>query len=295
MLTAYLAPVDLEEPLESELKNIIARHGRIFLAEGPIQKAYWAQNIWIDAQIIPFTSISDGAKKLKALQRLWAYYPNTHIRRGQLIAEQLPYFAPKPLAFPSPIPTAPLGSWTLLDENTLLAAAQCTSPFANGEVHFQETKEPPSRAYLKLWEILTRIGHAPKKGERCLEAGASPGSWTWALHSLGAEVIAVDRAELAPEIARLPQVQFLKKDAFSLHPKDLPPLDWVFSDVICYPEKLLEWVSRWKGARLVCTIKFQGKGDYAIVKEFEKIEGSQIFHLHHNKHELTWVSFSSKK
>ncbi|MBS0625951.1 MAG: hypothetical protein JSS32_07870 [Verrucomicrobia bacterium] len=286
MLNGYLAPPGLEETLERELKNIKRRYGRLFLGEG---ESHFAQNIWHDAQIIPFTSISDGAKKLKALQKLWAYYPYSHIRRGQLIAEQLPYFAPKPILFPTPLPTAPLGSWTLIDENTILASAHCSSPFAHGEVHFQETKEPPSRAYLKLWEILTLIGVRPQPGERCLEIGASPGSWTWALNRLGAEVIAVDRADLDPKIAALPNVAFLKRDAFSLGPEDLPPLDWVFSDAICYPQKLLEWIPRWGRTKMVCTIKFQGNEDYATIREFEKIEGSKIFHLFHNKHELTWV------
>ena len=225
------------------------------------------------------------------MQRLWAFYPHIHVRRGELISLSLPYFSPKPLAFPSPTPTAALGSWTLLNEHTLLAASHCASPFAHGEVHFQETKEPPSRAYLKLWEILTRINQMPKAGERCLEIGASPGSWTWVLQKLGAEVIAVDKAELAPQVAHLPKVSFLKKDAFALRPEELPPLDWVFSDVICYPGKLLEWIDRWKGVRLICTIKFQGKDDYKILPEFAKIQGSRIIHLFHNKHELTWLNF----
>jgi len=35
-------------------------------------------------------------------------------------------------------------------------------------------------------------------------------------------------------------------------------------------------------------LKFQGEVDLNIIKEFEKIEGSQVLHLFHNKHELTW-------
>ena len=293
MLTAYLAPIDLEEALESELQHIVARYGRLFLAEGPLQKTYWAQNVWTDAKIIPFTSISHAVKQLRNLHGLWAHYPYSHIRRASLISAGLPHFSPKPLPFPGRLPPASLGSWTLLDENTLLASAQCTSPFANGEVHFQETKEPPSRAYLKLWEIFTKIGQMPSKGQKCLEAGASPGSWTWVLQKLGAEVIAVDKADLDPKILKLPKVQYWKKDAFSFSSKNLADVDWVFSDMICYPAKLLQWVSQWNGVNLVCTIKFQGKEDYKIIPEFEKIEGSQIFHLYHNKHELTWVKLLS--
>lgn len=290
MNTAYLAPIELEERLKEELTGIVSQYDRLFLADGPPQKVHWVQNIWFDPQLISFSSISDGAKKLRALQKLWSYFPYKNIRRGELISENLPYFSPKPLRFPSMPPDSPLGSWTLLDEKTLLASPHCSSPFANGEVHFHESPLPPGRAYLKLWEILTKMEIWPKPDELCLELGASPGSWTWVLQKLGAKIIAVDRAPLAPSLAALPEIQFLKKDAFSLQPNDLPKLDWIFSDVICYPEKLLSWIEKWleTDVNFVCTLKFQGEGGSEIIREFEKIEGSRIVHLFHNKHELTW-------
>ena len=289
--TGYLAPEGLEDRLKSELKGISAEYGRLILTEGPPQKVHWAQNIWLEPQIIPFQSISDAAKKLRSLQKLWAHYPHQNIRRGELIAEKLPYFSPKPLPFPNLIPSAPLGSWTLIDGSTLLAAPHCASPFAHGEVHFQETPEPPSRAYLKLWETFLKIGQMPKSGERCLDLGASPGSWSWVLTKLGAEAIAVDRAPLS--LAH-PKLTFMKKDAFSLLPSDLPKLDWIFSDVICTPQKLYDWVEKWVDEKVnfVCTLKFQGTGGAEMIEEFEKI-GGKIYHLFHNKHELTWVKLRS--
>jgi 23S rRNA (cytidine2498-2'-O)-methyltransferase len=39
---------------------------------------------------------------------------------------------------------------------------------------------------------------------------------------------------------------------------------------------------------MICTVKFQGKTDHAVVREFAAIPGSQLLHLHHNRHELTW-------
>lgn len=295
--TGYLAPLDLEKQLEGELKNIVHQYGRLFIASGSPQNVHWVQNIWFDPQTISFHSISDAAKKLRALQKLWSFYPYNNVRRGELISESLPYFSPKPLSFPAEMPKAPLGSWTLLDPQTMLVSPRCSSPFAQGEVYFEETKTPPSRAYLKLWEALIRIGKMPKPKETCLEIGASPGSWTWVLQQLGASVIAVDRAALDHSIAKLPNITFMKKDAFSLEAKDLPKLDWIFSDVICYPEKLFEWVKKWLEVspeiNFVCTLKFQGEGNYDIVKEFEKIEGSQVVHLFHNKHELTWFKLGN--
>lgn len=290
MKTGYLAPEGLESILLKELKDVEFQIGRLIVASGDEQNVYWAQNIWRDLQIIPFESIGDAAKKLRALGGLWALFPHENIRRANLIQEKLPYFSPKPIIFPSPLPKSPLGSWTLLDANTLIASAHCSSPFPHGECHFVETKEPPSRAYLKLWEALVRIGKFPKKGDVCLEIGASPGSWTYVLSSLSAKVIAVDRAPLEREF---PNVKFLKQDAFQLHPKDFQDVTWVFSDVICYPEKLLSWVQLWldfgSKANFVCTLKFQGEGQYAIAKEFQKIPGGKVFHLFHNKHELTFV------
>lgn len=295
--TGYLAPINLTENLKHELKDIICEYDRLIIAKGPPQNVHWVQNIWLDPQTIPFQSISDGAKKLRELQKLWAFYPYQNVRRGELISSHLPYFSPKPLVFPSSLPKAALGSWLLIDEHTMLASPHCSSPFAHGEIYFQESKIPPSRAYLKLWEVFTKIGRTPKENDLCLEIGASPGSWTWVLQKLGARVIAIDRAPLDPSVANLSNITSLKKDAFSLGPEDFPDVTWVFSDVICYPEKLLSWITKWLEANreinFICTIKFQGEIDYHTIKAFERIEGSQLMHLFNNKHELTWVKLKN--
>ncbi len=292
-LTGYLSTPDLKDRLKNELKSIVSEYDDLILAEGPPQKVHWAQNIWFNPQIIQFASIKEAALKLRELGKLWSFYPYKSIRRGTLISEKLPYFSPKPLIFPNIPPKTPLGSWTLLDENTILASTLCSSSFAQGIPLFKESKTPPSRAYLKLWEALTLAECFPKPGESCLEVGASPGSWTWVLQSLGAHVTAVDRAALDPSIANLPNVTCLKKDAFSICPSDFPNLDWILSDLICYPEKLLTWVKQWLDinakVNFICTLKFQGDGNDEIIQEFEKIEGSRIIHLFHNKHELTWI------
>ena len=39
----------------------------------------------------------------------------------------------------------------------------------------------------------------------------------------------------------------------------------------------------------VCTIKFQGETDHGAAAAFAAIPGSRLLHLHHNKHELTWM------
>ena len=41
--------------------------------------------------------------------------------------------------------------------------------------------------------------------------------------------------------AKNPKVDHRIANAFSTHPKDFPEVDWVFSDVICAPDKLFSW------------------------------------------------------
>jgi 23S rRNA (cytidine2498-2'-O)-methyltransferase len=291
--TAYLAAEGFVDELEYELGGTDLQHGRLLMAPGPPRAAAWVANVWLDPQEIAIASISDAAAKLRTILRNWAVYAPYLYRRAMLIQEQLPKVSAKPLAFGSAPPAATLGSWTLLDAGTMLAAPHCTSPFPNGEVQFVEDRTgPPSRAYLKLWEALTLIGRRPEPGEVCVDLGSSPGGWSWALQQMGARVISVDKAPLAPEIARLPGIEHRQESAFALDPRVVGPVDCAFSDVVCYPPRLLALVERWLAAgtcrNFICTIKFQGPTDHETARRFAAIPGSQLRHLFHNKHELTW-------
>lgn len=292
--TGYLAAPGYVDEVIAELGDVVVVHDRLVLAEGPPRPAAWAQNVWFEPLRVTIGSIGEGAKALRAIQRNWALYAFHLHRRASLIESQLPPLRAKRLPFPTDLPTAPLGSWTLLDANTILAAPRCASPFPHGEVEFEENKtEPPNRAYLKLWEALTLIGRHPRPGEICLDLGASPGGWTWALHETGARVIAVDKAALDPRVAALPRVAVRRESAFAIAPADIGPVDWLCSDVVCYPDRLLALVRRWLESglarRFVCTVKFQGPTDHAATRAFAEIPGSRLIHLHHNKHELTWI------
>lgn len=286
----YLAPIGFEEALEKELGNIEKRYGRLFLSKTLPQKVFFAQNVWYEPFFADIESISAGANILKGLQRNWALYPYLFHRRAHLIEEKLPFLSKKKFSFKDPLPSAPLGSWTLIEKEKMLASARCSSYFPNGEIHFNESKEPPSRAYLKLFEIFTLIQKMPQKEDICLELGASPGSWTWVLASLS-KVYCIDKAPLAPNIEKLPNVFFHKGNAFSIKPDDFPNITWFFSDLICYPEKLYDFILPWldKCDNFICTLKFQGAADRKTIESFANIPNSKIFHLFHNKNELTWV------
>lgn len=282
-----------------ELKSVSATYGELVIADGPKQESVWAQNLWLNPEIIHFDSISLAAKALKSRGKLWALYSFDNHRRAQLIQEQLPKLKSRVVDFLSPLPEANIGAWCLIDKNTLIASSQTDSPFPLGAVLFNEDKQtPPSRAYLKLWELFTVHGIRPKKGDRVVDFGSCPGGWTWVLHEIGCNVISIDRAPLDPKIALLPRVKFLSTNAFTVKPEDIGPIDWFFSDIICYPEKLYELVQQWSNAgyckNFVCTLKFQGETDFQTLDRFQCLENTKVKHLHHNKHEVTvWMTKSS--
>ncbi len=305
MTTAYLAADGLESQLHEELARagvaIRAEHGRLLISEAASIEAAWAANIWHECIELPVASIGTAAKALRDIQRNWAMYAPLHHRRAALVQEKLPHVSAKPVVFPTAAPTASLGSWTLLAPDRMLAAAQCSSPFANGEVELVEDKVgPPSRAYLKLWEALVRLRRWPQPGERCLDLGACPGGWTWVLAKLGAHVIAIDKAPLDPKVAAMQGVEWRGESAFALDPASVGPIDWLFSDIICYPARLFKLVERWRATGLVknfvCTIKFQGETDHETAAAFAQLPGARVLHLHYNKHELTFMlSFSEER
>jgi 23S rRNA (cytidine2498-2'-O)-methyltransferase len=297
-VTAYLAADGYEQHLGDELGlagvAVRAQHGRLFLTYAEPIASAWAANTWYDVVETKIDSIGHAATILKSQQRNWAAYAPAHAGRARLIAEKLPHVSAKPLALGAMAPGAPLGSWTLLRPDLLLSAARCSSAFANGEISFDEDRVgPPSRAYLKLCESFVRLGVMPGKGDRCLDLGASPGGWTWYLQRLGAHVLAIDKAQLDPNIARLPNVLWRGESAFGLDPLSVEPVDWLCSDIVAYPERLLRllrtWIESGRVRNIVCTVKFQGSVDHGIVAEFCSIPDAQLFHLHHNKHELTFA------
>ena len=194
--------------------------------------------------------------------------------------ERLPPVKPKPLAFPAPRRRAA----RLVDAegarpSTPARAAPRPCP-RRGRVRRGRTG-PPNRAYLKLWKAFTRLGAWPQAGERCLDLGAAPGGWSWALARLGARVIAVDKAALDPAVAALANVERRGESAFALDPAAIGPVEWWVSDVVCYPKRLLALIGRWRASGLarnmVATIEFQGATDPASrarVRRHPRLAGS---------------------
>lgn len=295
--SVQLAPYGYMEPLLEELgERVITVRGRLVLATGE-EPAAWAQNVWTAPRWLEAASIGQAVRALTALQRNWrghALPESGHQRRQALMEAALPHVGSRPLRFGEAAPTAPLGAFTLWEHDLLLASPSTTSPFADGEAHFEENRtEPPGRAYLKLWEAFTLDGRRPQPGELCVDLGASPGGWTWVLAGLGARVFSLDKAELAPQVGCLPNVNHCLGSGFGLDPRHVGRVDWLFSDMICYPERLLQVVRQWieacACAHVVCTLKFQAETDHAVSRAFAAIPGGRLLHLSCNKHELTFI------
>ncbi|RJS94110.1 SAM-dependent methyltransferase [Salinisphaera sp. Q1T1-3] len=295
--TVHVAAADHRDALIDELVHrgsrvVATQDDLVFSADRP-GPAAWAANTWLAPALYRVESIGAAAHCLKAIQRNWHAHPVGHHRRARLIAERLPTIRFRPLTFPSAPPSAPLGAWTLLSHDRLLASRHTTSAFADGAPAFVEDREgPPNRAYLKLWEALTLAGIQPGPGERCLDLGAAPGGWSWVLAALGARVLAVDRAALAPAVAANARIETRTGDAFSVRGADVGHIDWVCSDLIAYPERLLElaryWCDALPDANIILTVKCQGPVDADLIARFLAIPGARLRHLHANKHELTF-------
>lgn len=169
------------------------------------------------------------------------------------------------------------------------------SPFVGGFNNVEDDKKAPSRAFKKLVEAQEILGHKINEGDHLVDLGACPGGWTYVARKNGAVVTALDRSPLVSELMEDTKVDFLKSDAFRYEVNT--PVDWVVSDIICAPERILELIEYWvKGRKckhFVFTIKFQGHKDYGLLKKFKKFAKEikeyqvKLKQLNANKNEVT--------
>jgi 23S rRNA (cytidine2498-2'-O)-methyltransferase len=291
---AFIAP-DFKSELKDELEflkmNLLKETDRVLWVENDRVEPVWAQGVWRDVQALEITSITDAQTKLKAISPTWRYHGDLFHRRGELIAEGLDtVLETEQYHFTRGVVKKMPPAFTLVEPNLVFWTRSVSRPSLTGAMSFKENKNPPSRAYLKLWEALTLLGDWPNKTSQVVDLGSSPGSWTWALAKLGAQVLSIDRSKLDPLLDAFTNVEFRTGDAFSLAPEKK---DWVFSDVICYPDKLLEYMKGWLDSghcsKFVCSVKFAGKPDYDVIQQFRALPHSRVLHLTHNKNEVTWM------
>ena len=175
----------------------------------------------------------------------------------------------------------------------------------------------PSSAYRKLLEAFGCWGLKPSNQDTFVDLGASPGGWTLAVllycdnlldsdeeedatmksRSDGSEihVYAVDRSPLDRKLMKDPRVTFLQGDAFTFEPEQ--SVTWMISDIISYPERIVELVDLWcrkeLAANMIITMKFQGSEpswdclDKAIQVAESYQYQSRAKHFFNNKNEVT--------
>ena len=178
--------------------------------------------------------------------------------------------------------------------DTVLAAPRCTSPFPNGEVALcRGPAGPPSRAYLKLWEALTLIGAGRGPGERCLDLGSSPGGWSWALQRMGAQ--RHQRRQGAARPADRPPARHRASAGERLRPRPArgrPGRLAVFATSSAIRRGCWRWSSAGSPPApadiLYARSSSRARPTTTIARRFAAIPGSELRHLFHNKHELTW-------
>jgi hypothetical protein len=184
----------------------------------------------------------------------------------------------------------------LVGRTSLLASAARPAPLPRGGFDLvpwpagiaavEEDRRAPSRAYGKLEEAFAWMGVAPAPGQRCVDLGGSPGGWAWKALSRGAEVVAVDRAPLAPPAAGHPALTMVRGNAFSYEPAG--PVDWLLCDVICEPARTLELVDRWIARgwcrAVVATMKFKGASGYGLLAEASRHLGAHRWRYQRLKH-----------
>lgn len=172
------------------------------------------------------------------------------------------------------------------------------SPFAGGRARMRVDADRPSRAARKVEEALAWLGVAPGSGEVCVDLGAAPGGWSWALLERRARVIAVDPAELRPDVARHRGMKHEKKSAFGYEPDE--PVDWLFCDMAWRPLEAAQLLAKWgrrRWARLVvANLKLPMKQKAKIVEELRAIVHGGGFsrvrtrQLYHDRDEITLVA-----
>ena len=119
-----------------------------------------------------------------------------------------------------------------------------------------------SRAYMKTCEALMWSGVNVTRGDTCAEIGSAPGGSCQRLLELGADVIAIDPADLDKSIQKHKRLVHLKMRGKEVPHRDLAKVSWLLVDSNVTPTHCLDTVealtssqhTRFRG--LLLTLKF---------------------------------------
>lgn len=112
-----------------------------------------------------------------------------------------------------------------------------------GVPRFDTESDPVSRAYFKLKEALLWSGMPVTEGDICAELGSAPGGACQLLLELGASIIAIDPAELEPEVLEHPNLNHIRRRGHEVKKRDFRDVKWLFADINMVPKYTLDTVS----------------------------------------------------
>ncbi len=158
------------------------------------------------------------------------------------------------------------------------------SAFLCGPCRMADDDAAPSRSYLKVEESYAIIGSEPSPGETVCDLGAAPGGWSYSAAKRGARVVAVDNGPLKGGALGNPLIDHRHADAFGFSPGREATYDWLFSDLLEDPHKVLQsivlpWLSGGWCRRFVINLKFGRVDPVALLVELRS-SGSSLFSAH---------------
>jgi 23S rRNA (cytidine2498-2'-O)-methyltransferase len=172
--------------------------------------------------------------------------------------------------------------------------------FMNGPCRMADDDAAPSRSYLKVEEAYGILGAEPRAGESVCDLGAAPGGWSYSAAKRGARVVAVDNGPMKGGALGNPLIDHRRDDAFGFSPGREAVYDWLFSDMLEDPHKVLQsivrpWLAGGWCRRFVVNLKFGRVDPIALLAELRSPDspfakyasGVRITHLYHDREEFT--------
>lgn len=136
-----------------------------------------------------------------------------------------------------------------LDEGSFALGAYFHSPHHSlhpgGRSPIQMPKEAPSRAYLKLEEVISWYGIPIRRGDIAVEAGSAPGGASFALLKRGVSVVGIDPGVMDPRVLDHPQFEHIQMQVNRVLREGLPEsVQWLLLDMNVDPSISLFAIDR---------------------------------------------------
>ena len=119
------------------------------------------------------------------------------------------------------------------------------SPYAGGRALLQLPQEAPSRAFLKLEEVISWYGVPVRRGDVAVEAGSAPGGASFALLERGVSVVGIDPGVMDPRVLAHPQFEHIQMQVNRVLREGLPDsVQWLLLDMNVDPSISLFAIDR---------------------------------------------------